>query len=82
MAVSRFQFAFKALRQLGFTQVTLYALYKLGLKTGQFKLLTETHRLQTEIDGVPVSVIGLEDLKANKRASGRNKDLADLDYLP
>jgi hypothetical protein len=39
-------------------------------------------RIRTEIDGVPVSIIGLEDLKANKRASGRNKDLADLDYLP
>jgi hypothetical protein len=26
--------------------------------------------------------IGLGDLKINKRASGRNKDLADLDQLP
>jgi hypothetical protein len=31
-----------------------------------------------ELDGVPVSFISLEDLKANKAASGRNKDLADL----
>jgi hypothetical protein len=36
----------------------------------------------TNLDGVTVQVISLEDLKANKRASGRNKDLADLDELP
>jgi hypothetical protein len=39
-------------------------------------------RKTIDVDGVEVSVIGLADLKANKRASGRNKDLADLDYLP
>jgi len=39
-------------------------------------------RLETTIDGVPVKLISLNDLKANKRASGRNKDLADLDNLP
>jgi len=35
-----------------------------------------------DVDGVPVPVISLDDLKANKRAAGRNKDLADLDNLP
>ena len=39
-------------------------------------------RVQAEIDGVKVCVISLSDLKVNKQASGRNKDLADLDYLP
>lgn len=34
------------------------------------------------IDGVEVRVISLEDLKANKRAAGRSKDLADLENLP
>jgi hypothetical protein len=29
-----------------------------------------------------VSLISAADLKANKRASGRLKDLADLDNLP
>jgi hypothetical protein len=28
------------------------------------------------------SVIGLDDLKINKLASGRNKDLDDLENLP
>lgn len=35
-----------------------------------------------DVDGLPVPVIALADLKANKLASGRNKDLADLDHLP
>jgi hypothetical protein len=39
-------------------------------------------RIQVEIDGVLTNVIALNDLKENKRASGRNKDLADLDNLP
>jgi hypothetical protein len=34
------------------------------------------------IDEAAVSVISPEHLKANKRASGRAKDLADLDSLP
>ena len=34
------------------------------------------------VGGCPIPVIGLEDLKTNKRASGRNKDLADLENLP
>jgi predicted nucleotidyltransferase len=35
-----------------------------------------------EIDGVPVNFISLEDLKVNKKASGRHKDLEDLEHLP
>ena len=34
------------------------------------------------IDGVPVKLISLPDLKRNKRASGRYKDLEDLEHLP
>lgn len=34
-----------------------------------------------EVDGVPLSFIGLDDFKQNKRATGRLKDLADLDAL-
>jgi hypothetical protein len=34
------------------------------------------------VGGSPVPIIGLADLKANKKASGRSKDLADLDNLP
>ena len=39
-------------------------------------------RITISLEGVEVNLISLPDLKTNKRASGRNKDLADLDYLP
>jgi len=35
-----------------------------------------------EIDGVPVNFISLQDLKANKKAVARHKDLEDLEHLP
>ena len=35
-----------------------------------------------DVDGIIVPVIGLEDLKINKQASGRAKDLDDLENLP
>jgi hypothetical protein len=35
-----------------------------------------------EIDGVEVNLISLKDLKVNKRAAGRHKDLDDLENLP
>ena len=34
------------------------------------------------VGGVAIRVISLADLRANKLASGRSKDLADLDNLP
>jgi hypothetical protein len=39
-------------------------------------------RVSVELDGVPVQLIGLEDLKKNKKAGGRHKDLNDLENLP
>jgi len=39
-------------------------------------------RQQIEIDGIPVNFISLDDLKKNKQASGRHKDLEDLEHLP
>ena len=41
-----------------------------------------SHRIVSELDGLRINIIALADLKINKRASGRNKDLADLDNLP
>jgi hypothetical protein len=38
--------------------------------------------LMCDLNGLTVPVISLEDLKVNKRAAGRHKDLADLDNLP
>lgn len=39
-------------------------------------------RVETTLDGVPVALISLRHLKMNKRASGRYKDLNDLENLP
>src|SRR3977135_2383572 len=39
-------------------------------------------RLETTLDGEPVSLISLRHLKINKKASGRLKDLSDLENLP
>jgi len=38
-------------------------------------------RLEVEIDGEIVNFIDIENLKINKRASGRSQDLADLDHI-
>lgn len=38
-------------------------------------------RMVVEMDGLPLNFIGLDDLKADKRASGRLQDLADLEAL-
>ena len=38
--------------------------------------------VQTTLGDVGVRMIGLDDLKTNKRAAGRHQDLADLDHLP
>jgi hypothetical protein len=35
-----------------------------------------------QIEGLDVPFIGLDELKRNKRAAGRTKDLADLEALP
>jgi len=39
-------------------------------------------RVETTLDDLPVNVINLRDLRINKEASGRLKDLADLENLP
>ncbi len=39
-------------------------------------------RVNANFDGVPIPIISLRHLKANKLASGRGKDLVDLEHLP
>jgi len=38
-------------------------------------------RIEVVIEGLPIPVIGREDLLRNKRASGRTKDLLDIELL-
>jgi hypothetical protein len=68
------------------------AVLRIGTEPLRFDIINEisgvsfsecyTRRIQTRIDEVDVAFIALDDLKQNKRTAGRNKDLADLDYLP
>lgn len=46
----------------------------------QFDLSYE-RRKEVLIEGIPIPIIDLEDLKANKKASGRHSDLNDLENL-
>lgn len=39
-------------------------------------------REEVEIDGLTIPIIGLRDLRTNKAASGRRRDLGDLEELP
>ena len=40
------------------------------------------NRIIDKIDGIEVNIIDLKHLKINKKASGRHKDLDDLENLP
>lgn len=39
-------------------------------------------RVVDDVDGITVNLLSLEDLKKNKLASGRHKDLNDIEHLP
>jgi hypothetical protein len=39
-------------------------------------------RVATKVDGTEIQIISLRRLRQNKKASGRAKDLADLEQLP
>ena len=41
-----------------------------------------SNREFVEIDGIPINLISLQDLKKNKRAAGRHKDMEDMEHLP
>jgi len=38
-------------------------------------------RVQLEIEGVQINFINLDNLRKNKKATGRSQDLADLEKL-
>lgn len=41
-----------------------------------------SNRESIEIDGIMINIISFDDLKQNKQAAGRHKDLEDLEHLP
>ena len=66
-------------------------IYQIGIKPERIDILTRisgvdfetawARRIQVTVDGDDYSVIGRQDLIANKRASGRPLDLIDADKL-
>ncbi len=88
-ALDRFGFGGLGLTRTDFT--TPGKVVQLGYPPARIDLLTSidgvdfpachARRVIIEIDGVALPFIGLEDLRANKHASGRAQDLADLDRL-
>ena len=68
------------------------AIFRMGFPPVRIELTTSisgvdfdacySHAIQASLDGIAIRVLALEDLKANKRASGRHRDLDDLEHLP
>ncbi|MGA3025813.1 MAG: hypothetical protein ABSF98_13680 [Bryobacteraceae bacterium] len=87
----------QALREFGFAQAEAAAfleprkIIRMGVPPVRLEILTSIsgvefaecygRRLAVELDGVPVNLIHLDDLKRNKGASGRLKDRLDLEQL-
>lgn len=87
----------KALREFGFTTSTKKflqdnSLVRMGVPPFRLEILTTIDgvsfpecyaaRDTAVIDGVEVNLINLHHLRLNKKASGRLKDLSDLEHLP
>jgi len=88
-ALEQFGFASLGLQVSDFTAPDQFIL--LGYPPNRIDLITTTPgvdfdtcftaRVQTEIDGLQVNFIDLENLKRNKKAVGRHQDLADIENL-
>ena len=68
------------------------SIVRMGVEPMRIEILTSVsgvkfaecykERVVDLLDGVEVSLISLKHLKINKKASGRLKDLADIEHLP
>jgi hypothetical protein len=68
-----------AMLRMGFPPVRIEVLTAIsGVEFGD----CYPRRVQAMLDGVPVDLISLADIKRNKAASGRLKDRNDLENLP
>lgn len=67
-------------------------MFRMGVKPVMVEFMSEisgvpfaqawANRVTWNLSGLSVPMISLADLRTNKRASGRHKDLADLEELP
>lgn len=65
--------------------------FQIGIAPRRIDILTEidavqfseawVNRIEVEVSGITVPVIGREDLIRNKLSTGRTKDLADTEWL-
>ncbi|RLC45328.1 MAG: hypothetical protein DRH57_08195 [Candidatus Cloacimonadota bacterium] len=65
---------------------------RMGLPPIRIEILTDISGVEFDecyqqkvtdvIDGVQVNIISLKHLKINKKATGRHKDLDDIEHLP
>jgi hypothetical protein len=88
--VRKFGFATPELSEEVFTLVK--SIVRMGIPPYKLEIITHidgvefskcyANRVISEIDSVRVSLISLGDLKINKKASGRAKDINDLENLP
>ena len=88
-ALEQFGFASLGLQESDF--LTPDQIIQLGYPPNCIDLITTTPgvdfetcyaaRIQTEIEGILVNFIDLENLKRNKKAIGRHQDLADIENL-
>ena len=88
-AIQHFGFSSLGLKEQDFLEPD--TIIQLGYPPRRIDLLTTLHgidfqtcyqvKVVVEIEGVPVNFIDLENLKKNKRATGRAQDLADIENL-
>lgn len=88
-ALEQFGFASLGLKEDDFLEAD--QIIQLGYPPNRINILTTlpgvefaacyASRVIVELDQIPVNFIDLENLKKNKRASGRYQDLADLENL-
>lgn len=89
-AIREFGFTSPELTEQLFTEANRVA--RMGLPPFRIEVITSasgvnfsecySRRVIDVLDGVPVNIISLEDLKTNKAAAGRPQDLNDLQHLP
>lgn len=90
MALKEFGFDLPEVKETIFLQEN--KVIRMGVPPIQLEILTSIsgvefadcfhERVVDVIDGIQVNLISLERLKENKKASGRYKDLNDLEQLP